>query len=89
MLRARLLRGGHPRARTLPGALWGYEQLDDEALPLAVENTNVKAQRLSFGLGREAADAFRSAIDRIVGNMRGHVRWELVAEADAATAPSQ
>ncbi len=35
----------------------------DEILPLAEENTNVKAQRLSFGAAREAADAFRVALD--------------------------
>jgi hypothetical protein len=34
-----------------------YRRLDDEILPLAVENTNLKAQRLSFGPAREAADA--------------------------------
>lgn len=39
-----------------------YEALDKEILPLAAENTNVKAQRLSFGPGREAADAFRRAL---------------------------
>ena len=39
-----------------------YRRLDDEILPLAVENTNLKAQRLSFGSAREAADAFRSAL---------------------------
>jgi hypothetical protein len=43
-----------------------YRRLDDEILPLAVENTNVKAQRLSFGPVREAADAFRSALERAV-----------------------
>jgi hypothetical protein len=40
-----------------------YRRLDDEILPLAVENTNLKAQRLSFGPGREAAEAFRTALD--------------------------
>ena len=39
-----------------------YRRLDDEILPLAVENTNLKAQRLSFGPAREAADAFRNAL---------------------------
>ena len=41
-----------------------YRRIDDEILPLAIENTNVKAQRLSFGPIRDAADAFRRAIDR-------------------------
>jgi hypothetical protein len=39
-----------------------YRRLDDEILPLTTENTNVKAQRLSFGPSREAADAFRTSI---------------------------
>jgi hypothetical protein len=43
-----------------------YRRLDDEILPLAVENTNLKAQRLSFGPAREAADSFRSAVDAAV-----------------------
>ena len=34
-----------------------YETLDRNILALAVENTNLKAQRLSFGPAREAADA--------------------------------
>jgi uncharacterized protein YdcH (DUF465 family) len=40
-----------------------YRKLDDEILPLAVENTNLKAQHLSFGPGQEAADAFRAAVE--------------------------
>jgi hypothetical protein len=40
-----------------------YRALDKEILPLAVENTNLKAERLSFGPAAEAAGAFRSALD--------------------------
>jgi len=39
-----------------------YQQLDDEILPLAVENTNLKAQRMSFVDARAAAAAVRSAL---------------------------
>jgi hypothetical protein len=40
-----------------------YRKLDDTILPLAVENTNLKAQRLSFGPAQDAVNAFRQAID--------------------------
>ncbi len=40
-----------------------YRRIDDEILTLAVENTNLKAQRLSFGAAREAAHAFRTSVD--------------------------
>jgi hypothetical protein len=40
-----------------------YRMLDGEILPLAVENTNLKAQRLSFGPAQQAADAFRDALE--------------------------
>jgi hypothetical protein len=43
-----------------------YRKLDAEILPLAVENTNLKAQRLSFGASREALDAFRQSLDMFV-----------------------
>lgn len=39
-----------------------YQALDQTVLELAVENTNLKAQHLSFGPEREAADAFESAL---------------------------
>ena len=39
-----------------------YDKIDHDILELAVENTNLKAQRLSFGPAREAADAFRDAL---------------------------
>ena len=48
---------------TFATAFERYQLLDDQILPLAVENTNLKAQRLSFGPAREAVAAFRSALD--------------------------
>jgi hypothetical protein len=42
-----------------------YRRLDDEILPLAVENTNLKAQRLSFGPAREAVEAFHSSLETV------------------------
>jgi hypothetical protein len=61
-----------------------YRRIDDEILPLAVENTNVKAQRLSFGPASDAADAFRSALDRALVTSGAGDRWH--AEALAARA---
>jgi len=43
-----------------------YRRLDDEILPLAIENSNLKAQRLSFGDAQEAAKAFRSSLETAV-----------------------
>jgi hypothetical protein len=40
-----------------------YRKLDGEILSLAVENTNVKAQRVSFGPAGEAAVAFRTTVE--------------------------
>lgn len=39
-----------------------YEALDRQILDLAVENTNLKAQRLSFGAAQAAAGAFEQAV---------------------------
>jgi hypothetical protein len=39
-----------------------YRKVDKDVLELAVENTNLKAQRLAFGPVRETADAFRDAV---------------------------
>ena len=43
-----------------------YRRLDDEILSLAIENTNLKAQRLSFGDARDAAAAFWTAINATI-----------------------
>jgi hypothetical protein len=44
-----------------------YRTLDQRILDLAVENTNLKAQRLAFGPAQEAADAFRDALNSAAG----------------------
>jgi nucleotide-binding universal stress UspA family protein len=40
-----------------------YRRLDDEILTLAVENSNVKAQRIAFGPSREAARALTTSLE--------------------------
>jgi hypothetical protein len=60
-----------------------YRALDHRILDLAVENTNLKAQRLSFGEGQQAADAFRDALKGLVPSSSGE-HWHV--EALAATA---
>jgi hypothetical protein len=42
-----------------------YRELDHTILTLAVENTNLKAQRLAFGPAREAADNFRGSLGAV------------------------
>ena len=41
-----------------------YEELDRRILSLAVENTNLKAQALSFGAASQAANGFRETLER-------------------------
>jgi hypothetical protein len=48
------------------GRFAAYETLDDRILDLAIENTNLKAQRLSFGPAQTAADEFRDAMGALV-----------------------
>jgi len=65
-LGARLQSLGYPaETRALEefsGHFAEYRQVDREVLDLAVQNTNLKAQRLSFGPVREAADQFHDAL---------------------------
>ena len=62
-----------------------YRALDRRILDLAVENTNLKAQRLSFGPAQEAANAFRDALDAVAQSASATDRWHveaLVARAE-------
>jgi hypothetical protein len=58
-----------------------YRMLDQSILSLAVENTNLKAQRLSFGSAQQAADAFRDAVDAVKGSAstKGRSRVDALA----------
>ena len=60
-----------------------YHALDARVLELAVENTNLKAQRLSHTSARDAADAFAEALGRVQAREAGG-GWQ--AKALAATA---
>lgn len=46
-------------------AFGSYRDLDSRILTLAIENTNVKAQRLSFGPAMVAVDALEEALGRL------------------------
>jgi hypothetical protein len=64
-----------------------YRALDSNILALAVENTNLKAQRLSFGPARQAADSFRDALRQMASTIAVADRCnveELVAKATLA-----
>lgn len=61
-----------------------YRQLDDTILDLAVEQTNTKARALSFGEGREAADAVRDALAEAAPESSGD--WRARALANGALA---
>jgi hypothetical protein len=52
------------QARDFGSAFGRLQELDRTLLELAIENTNAKAQRLSFGPAREAADALRDHLER-------------------------
>jgi hypothetical protein len=62
-----------------------YRQLDGTILELAVENTNLRAQRLSFGPGQQEADAFRDALESVAADGANRFRVKaLVASAVAS-----
>lgn len=62
-----------------------YRELDRRILGLAVENTNLKAQRLSFGSAQEAANAFRDSLGA-VGAAEPKDTWRVRAIVATAVA---
>lgn len=62
-----------------------YRALDKQVLALAVENTNLKAQRLSFRTVREAADAMVDALDHAARSAPLAQSARFAAGAAAAT----
>jgi chemoreceptor-like protein with four helix bundle sensory module len=63
-----------------------YKKVDDETLNLAVENTNLKAQRLSFTTAQTAVDDFRKALDTLPRLARPNDRSRVEALIGQATA---
>ena len=61
-----------------------FQTLEEEILPLAVENTNLKAQRLSFGAGQDAADAFSKAVRAAVARASGSQEAAATGERSVA-----
>jgi negative regulator of replication initiation len=64
-----------------------YRKVDGEILSLAVENTNLKAQRLSFGAANEAADLFRRSVEGVVAANPAKDEWHLKALVGGAVSP--
>jgi len=56
-----------------------YRELDRAILGLAVENTNLKAQRLSFGPAQKEADAFRDALESVARASPAKDAWQVKA----------
>jgi len=56
-----------------------YRELDRAILGLAVENTNLKAQRLSFGPAQKEADAFRDALESVARTSPAKDAWQVKA----------
>ena len=63
-----------------------YRELDRRILDLAVENTNLKAQRLSFGPGQEAAESFVDAVEAMKPLDAAKDTWRVKALAATAVA---
>src|SRR5262245_25810280 len=63
-----------------------YKKLSDETLNLAVENTNLKAQRLSFTTAQAAVDDFRKALGTLPPTARPADRSRVEALSAQAVA---
>jgi hypothetical protein len=65
-----------------------YLALDRSILELAVENTNLKAQRLSFGPAHDAVDALRDALSGVEPSAPAET-WHVRALAETAVASAR
>ncbi len=63
-----------------------YRDLDRRILDLAVENTNLKAQRLSFGPASDAADSYAAALAALPSSKATSEAWRIRALAANAVA---
>ena len=63
-----------------------YHALDSDILGLAVENTNLKAQHLSFGSAQQAADALSEALDSLARTVPAEAHWRVAALTATAAA---
>ena len=63
-----------------------YRVLDRRILELAVENTNVKAHRLSVGPAHEAASAFRGSLEAVARAAPARDEWRIRALTATAVA---
>ncbi len=61
-----------------------YQKLDHTILELAVENTNLKAQKLSFGPVRDAADTFQRSLDALTQAAPPKTRCQIESLAKSA-----
>jgi hypothetical protein len=58
-----------------------YRAVDNDILDLAVENTNLKAQRLLFGASEEAVNAMAQSLARIASGGNAKDAWQVRALA--------
>jgi hypothetical protein len=67
------------------GACWAeFREIDRQVLDFAVQNTNLKAARLSFGVGHAAMRQFELVLSRLVSNAPGEPICRLVNDAQTA-----
>jgi hypothetical protein len=63
-----------------------YREVDRRVLDLAVQNTNLKAQALSFGAAQREADAIAGALKAVAPVDSGQSRWHVDALVATAVA---
>lgn len=76
----------HGLLETFTKEFAAYRGLDGRILELAVENTNLKAQRLSFGEAQQAADAFTESLNAVATAVPANDAWRVKALVAGAVA---